>query len=71
MLPFINILMNFTENELQFSIENSNHPIKTEVASGIGLENTKKRLALLFQENFEFNISETQETYTVNLNIPL
>ncbi|WP_157961086.1 sensor histidine kinase [Lutibacter citreus] len=68
---FINILMSFTENELQFSVENSNHPKKDSEDSGIGVENTKKRLALLFKENFNLNISETKEIYKVNLNIPL
>jgi LytS/YehU family sensor histidine kinase len=68
---FINILMNFNEDQLQFSIENSNHPKKDGNASGIGIENTKKRLSLLFKENFYFNISENKNTYKVNLNIPL
>ncbi|WP_298364083.1 histidine kinase [uncultured Lutibacter sp.] len=68
---FINILMNFTENQLQFSIENSNHPKKNNEASGIGIENTKKRLTLLFKNNFDFNIIETTDIYKVNLNIPL
>lgn len=68
---FIKISMSFTEDKLLFSIKNSNHPIKTEAASGIGLENTKKRLDLLFKDNFNFKVTETKETYTVNLNIPL
>jgi hypothetical protein len=68
---FIAILMNFTENQLQFSIENSNHPKKDKEASGIGIENTKKRLALLFKDNFDLNILETKDIYKVNLNIPL
>ena len=68
---FINILMNFTEDELQFSIENSNHPKKDDEASGIGIENTKKRLTLLFKNNFDFNSSETNDIYKVNLNIPI
>ncbi|UMB53190.1 histidine kinase [Lutibacter sp. A64] len=68
---FINILMRFTEDKLQFEIENSNHPKKDDEASGIGVENTKKRLALLFKDNFDFKISETKEVYKVNLSIPL
>ncbi|WP_299524637.1 sensor histidine kinase [uncultured Lutibacter sp.] len=68
---FINISLSFIEGQLQFSIENSNHPKKDNEASGIGIENTKKRLALLFKDNFDFNISETTAIYKVNLNIPL
>ncbi|SDW19643.1 Histidine kinase [Lutibacter oricola] len=68
---FINILMSFTEDYLHFEIENSNHPKNAEEASGIGVENTKKRLTLLFKNNFNFNISETKEIYKVTLKIPL
>ncbi|MDV7186366.1 histidine kinase [Lutibacter sp. TH_r2] len=68
---FINILMNFSDDKLYFEIENSNHPKTDEEASGIGIENTKKRLALLFKDNFDFEISDTEEVYKVNLNIPL
>ena len=68
---FITILMSFSEDKLQFEIENSNHKKITEEASGIGIENTKKRLALLFKNNFDFTISETKEIHKVNLNIPL
>jgi LytS/YehU family sensor histidine kinase len=68
---FITILMSFSEDKLQFEIENSNHKKITEEASGIGIENTKKRLALIFKNNFDFTISETKEIYKVNLNIPL
>ena len=63
--------MNFNEDELQFSIENSNHPKKDKEASGIGIENTKKRLALLYKDSFEFDILKNKENYRVNLNIPL
>jgi len=68
---FITILMSFTEDQLQFEIENSNHPKKDDEASGIGVENTKKRLTLLFKNDFDFKISETKELYKVNLKIPL
>jgi hypothetical protein len=69
---FIRIALSFSENEMNFNIENSNHQQeRNEEASGIGIDNTKKRLALLFKDNFDFNISETKEIYKVNLSIPL
>jgi len=67
----IKIVMSFTENQLYFSVENSNHPKKTEAASGIGIENTRKRLDLLYKKEYDLAISDTGETYAVNLNIPL
>ena len=68
---FIKIIMSFTENGLNFKIENSNHPKKTETSSGIGIENTKKRLDLLYKNEYDLSITDTEEKYAVNLNIPL
>ncbi|MBT8318192.1 MAG: histidine kinase [Lutibacter sp.] len=67
---FITIIMRFSQNKLHFEIENSNHSKITDENSGIGIENTKKRIALLFN-NFDFTISENKEIYKVNLSIPL
>ncbi|MGB5229432.1 sensor histidine kinase [Eudoraea sp.] len=68
---FIKIAMSFPENRLIFKIENSNHFKKTEVPSGIGLENSKKRMDLLYKTAYDLNITETREKYTVNLSIPI
>ncbi len=67
---FITIKLKFSEN-LHFEIENSNYSKVTEETSGIGIENTKKRIALLFNNDFDFTISENKEIYKVNLTIPL
>ncbi len=68
---FIKIAMSFTENRLGFKIENSNHSKKTDISSGIGIENTRKRLDLLFKKEYDLSIIDTKEKYAVNLNIPL
>lgn len=68
---FIKIMMSFTENQLNFKIENSNHKKDTDLASGIGIENTRKRLDLLYKNEYELSISDTKEKYIANLNIPL
>ena len=40
-------------------------------ATGIGLENVRKRLALIYgDENYSLEIREEEDTYTVNLIIP-
>lgn len=70
-VSFIKIMMSFTENRLNFTIENSSHPKKTETSSGIGIENTKKRLDLLYKKEYDLTITDTEEKYAVNLNIPL
>lgn len=68
---FIKIQMSFTEDHLNFNIENSNHSKATEDSSGIGVENTKKRLNLLYKNLYDLTISDTKEKFAVNLNIPL
>lgn len=70
-VSFITIKMKFSENQLHFEIENSNHSKVADENSGIGIENTKKRIALLYNNDFDFTILETNEIYKVNLTIPL
>ena len=41
------------------------------IPSGIGLQNVKKRLMLLYPNTHELRISETDETFVVILNIEL
>ena len=43
----------------------------TEEFSGIGLENTRKRLALIYGSNFQLDIVDDKDLFTVNLSIPL
>jgi len=68
---FIKVILSFTEDQLNFEIENSNHPKKDAEASGIGLENTKKRLDLIYKNNYTLVIDESEKKYRVNLNIPI
>ena len=63
--------MSFDKNRLNFAVENSNHSKKTDEPSGIGIDNTRKRLGLLYKNQYELNISETKEKYAVILDIPL
>lgn len=68
---FIKVDLLFTENQFNFNIENSNHPKKDETASGIGLENTKKRLDLIYKNKYTLAIDESEKIYRVNLSIPI
>lgn len=60
------------QNHLLFECENSkpSKQIKREVG-GLGLENIKRRLALLFENNYVLDIAETETTYMVNLHLTL
>lgn len=61
--------------ELTLFVENSKYtaiptPAKKE-ASGIGLENIKKRLEILYQNRYDLHIGETETVYSTSLYIKL
>ncbi len=69
---FIIIDIFIDDNSLIFNVKNSNHRKKeSEQPWGIGLENAKKRLDLLFGNEYKLDIVENDEMFTVNLTIPL
>lgn len=53
-----------------FTIEN-NYDAKTNDESGIGLENLKRRLQLLFRKNYTLLIDKKENTYKTTLKIPV
>ena len=70
---FINIKINANTDYIGFEIENSK-PKKTfskDGVGGIGLENVKKRLAILYPEKHELEISETDTIFKVILHLKL
>lgn len=68
---FITINLSFDEHFLNFKIENSNHKKIAETASGIGVENTRKRLDLIYKNNYNMDINESEKIYSVNLKVPI
>lgn len=64
-------------HELQFTVRNNQEkPIPVNAqhpkpASGIGLDNLRKRLELIYPSKYHLNIQQEEGTYTVNLNIQL
>jgi len=72
---FIKVLMTTGQNKISFLCENSVAADKKEKHdenhSGIGLENVKKRLQLLFPGKHNLNINSTSDTFTVSLEIEL
>lgn len=66
----INITLKVDKNELNFRVENS--AIKKEHSkSGIGLENIKKRLEMLYPEKHILEIVQNEELFKVNLKIAI
>jgi LytS/YehU family sensor histidine kinase len=71
--PGIQIDINISSNTLQMNVknlikENSNH-VPAEKKRGIGIENTKKRLKMIYPNEHSLNISRNNGYFTVNLEI--
>jgi len=71
---YVNIEMNLNDDSVELDIENSKPatplPAK-EKSGGIGLENVKRRLKLLYPEKHQLDITDEADSYKVNLNIQL
>ena len=68
---FINVKMRFDDNRIYFTCENSKHEESIAERGGVGLQNVKKRLELIYGENYHFDIDDGAKEYTVQLDIPL
>ena len=68
---YINVKMRFNDNRLYFTCENSKHDESIAERGGVGLQNVKKRLALIYGENYHLDINDGAKEYTVQLDIPL
>lgn len=70
---FINILFDFEKKgEIRFFIENcKEQKLSSEKSkySGIGIENVKKRLSILYPEKYEIEINDGKNSYSVQLTI--
>ncbi len=73
-LRFVDIHMEISGDRLQFSIHNSrgeNNRNELEQHTGIGIDNTRQRLDLLYPGQHKLDIETQVNTFTVNLSIQL
>ena len=70
--PWIKLFIQADENILHFSLTNSK-PVDTvqNGTGGIGLNNVRKRLELLYPNNHLLIVEFTKHTFTVNMQVPL
>lgn len=70
---YVSIDMNIDEDQLDFHISNSkpSSDSKTPYKGGIGLENTKKRLNILYPNKYKLETQDSDSNYEVNLNLQL
>ena len=69
---FVNVNIDISENICFYMVENNkmNTQVNLE-ASGIGLQNVKRRLELSYPGKYTLDIIETDTTYKVKLNLNL
>ena len=68
---FIRVLMELEGEKIIFRCNNSNWKKSDEQPHGIGLDNIRKRLRLLFGNDYTLSIDENERHYNVLLIIPL
>jgi len=72
--PFVNIHLDISEEKLQFRIINSlgaSDGLEMESNRGIGIQNTRQRLELLYPGKHKLDIEAKKETFTVYLSLEL
>jgi len=68
---FIKIAVNIENNTMKFTCKNSRIAHHTPGQGGVGLTNARRRLELIYGNDEMLHIKETEQTYEVELNIPL
>ena len=67
---FIRVKVELQDGKVVFHCANSSHPAEADDRHGIGLENIKKRLTLLYGKSYTLSIDEDGGRYDVMLAIP-
>lgn len=67
---FIHIHLNIEKDTLSFSVSNSLFE-KKESTDGVGLENVRKRLNLLYKAKYKLETSTENDTYRIELILPI
>lgn len=67
-LSYVHLYFEVKNNQLIFKCENSkpHQPIQKKIG-GLGLANIRRRLNLLYEDNYSLELNETETTYTVDL----
>lgn len=68
---FVRLSLEMTQRRILFSCANSLHPARQKEQHGLGMENIRKRLDLLYDSDYALHIDEQPDIYRVLLDIPL
>ncbi|MEO6497970.1 MAG: hypothetical protein ABIN95_03120, partial [Mucilaginibacter sp.] len=67
----IKMELNISEGHLAFSIENKKHTNNRDATGGIGLNNVKRRLNLLYPGKHKLVINDDENSYSCKLSLTL
>jgi two-component sensor histidine kinase len=68
---FIEVVVSVEDQALRFTCRNSKAEKANEEKGGVGLENIRRRLNLIYDKQYSLKLKSEPDTYTVELNIPL
>jgi len=68
---FVRLSVELTQRRILFSCANSLHPARQTEPHGLGMDNIRKRLDLLYGSDYALHIDEQPDSYRVLLDIPL
>ena len=67
----VDILLDLTENNLEFYVRNTKDPKQVSNLNGIGQKNIRRQLELIYPDHHNLVITEEETTYAVELKIKL
>lgn len=68
---FLNSNLTVKEQQVFFSVENNFNPDDQKDSGGIGLENVKRRLSLIYPNTHELQITQTETVFRVELTLQI
>lgn len=68
---FIEIMIRRWSDTILFSVKNSKGEVPHERSGGLGLENVRKRLSLLYPNQYSLNITDEEKYFTVQLQLKI
>jgi LytS/YehU family sensor histidine kinase len=69
--PWISLQISINDLELKMKLLNGKNPHSSDAHGGIGIDNVKKRLELLYPQQHQLSINNEEEVFIVNLSVQL
>ena len=67
---FVRVLVSLQDRKILFKCTNSRHPVRDNQPHGLGLDNVRERLDLLYENSYTLQVEELPELFDVLLVIP-